>query len=307
MRKGRFLNEFKEANHSMWLALKWQLTRNPQREEKKKDQWVPAVHDPREFLQSGQDGLVWLGHATFFLRMGGVTFLTDPLFYGVSLLKRKVPFPVNPQDLPPIDYVLLSHGHFDHCDKPSLKALREHHTFEVLTSLNMSGLIQPWLPQTPLQEAGWYQQFQLPALAPQVYFLPAYHWHKRGITDNDRILWGSFMLRTPQKTLYFGADSGYQPHFSEIQTVFPEIDVCLLGVGAYKPSFIMQASHTSPDEAVQAFKDLRGKTLVPMHYGTFDLSDEPAGEPFRRLKELEALGEIPGKLAMKGIGEALYF
>ncbi|GAB2535108.1 MBL fold metallo-hydrolase [Rufibacter soli] len=291
----------------MWLALKWQFTKNPQRQEKKQDHWVPAVHNPREFLNGTQDGLVWLGHATFFIRMGGVTFLTDPLFYGVSWLKRRVPFPVRPEELPPIDYVLLSHGHFDHCDKPSLKGLREHHSFEVLTSLNMSGLIQPWLPQTTVQEAGWYQPYQLPAGTPQVYFLPAYHWHKRGLIDNDRILWGSFLLQTPEKTLYFGADSGYQPHFSEIQTLFPAIDICLLGVGAYKPSFIMQPSHTSPDEAVQAFQDLKGKTFIPMHYGTFDLSDEPAGEPFRRLNELEAQGKIPGKLAMTGIGQPYYF
>jgi L-ascorbate metabolism protein UlaG (beta-lactamase superfamily) len=291
----------------MWLALKWQFTRNPQRQEKKQDHWVPAVHDPREFLSGTQDGLVWLGHATFFIRMGGVTFLTDPLFYGVSWLKRRVPFPVRPEELPPIDYVLLSHGHFDHCDKPSLKALREHHSFEVLTSLNMSKLIQPWLPQTTVQEAGWHQPYQLPAGKPQIYFLPAYHWHKRGLTDNDRILWGSFLLQTPEKTLYFGADSGYQPHFKEIQTLFPSIDICLLGVGAYKPSFIMQPSHTSPDEAVQAFQDLKGKTFIPMHYGTFDLSDEPAGEPFRRLNELEGQGKIPGKLAMTSIGQPYYF
>ncbi|MBC3538091.1 MBL fold metallo-hydrolase [Rufibacter sediminis] len=305
LQNGRFLNQFRQGNQSMLLALKWKLTTNPQKDEKKNDKWLPEVLDPRAFLNSQQDGLVWLGHATFFIRLGGVTFLTDPLFFGVSMLKRKVPFPVQPSELPPLDYVLLSHGHFDHCDKDSLKTLRKTHSFTVLTSLKMKHLIQSWLPGIDVQEAGWYQQYQLRENQPKVYYLPAFHWHKRGLTDNNQILWGSFMLQTPEHTLYFGADSGYDQHFKEIQKLFPQIDTCLLGVGAYNPAFIMQPSHTNPAEAVQAFKDLQGGTLVPMHYGTFDLSDEPMGEPVRWLRKMEAEGEIPGKLQVLAIGQAL--
>ncbi|GGK70737.1 membrane protein [Rufibacter glacialis] len=306
-RNGRFQNEFRQADHSMKLALRWKLTKNPQKEEKQQDDWLPEVKDPRPFLNSTQDGLVWLGHATFFIRLSGVTFLTDPVFYDVSFIKRKVPFPVPPQELPPLDYVLLSHGHFDHCDQESLKELHKTHAFSVLTSLNMGSLLQSWVPNAPIQEAGWYQQYQLPQDAPEVYFLPAYHWHKRGLLDNDRILWGSFMLQTPKHTLYFGADSGYDQHFQGIQQLFPRIDTCLLGIGAYSPAFIMQPSHTSPLEAVQAFKDLKGGSLVPMHYGVFDLSDEPFGEPLRWIKKLESQGAIPGKLKCLAIGEALTF
>ncbi|WP_210490520.1 MBL fold metallo-hydrolase [Rufibacter aurantiacus] len=302
---GRFVGEFKQGNQSMLLALRWKLTKNPQREEKKSDNWLPGVRDPRPFLQGKEDGIVWLGHATFFIRLGGVTFLTDPLFYGVSMLKRKVPFPVQPHELPHIDYVLLSHGHFDHCDKTSLKTLSKTHSFTVLTSLKMKSLIQSWMPSNPVQEAGWYQEYQTKKNGPRVFYLPAYHWHKRGMTDNNKILWGSFMLQTPTYTLYFGADSGYDQHYKEIQKLFPRIDTCILGVGAYNPAFIMQPSHTNPAEAVQAFKDLKGGTLVPMHFGTFDLSDEPLGEPVRWLKRLEAQGEIPGKLRILDIGEAM--
>ncbi|WP_205503223.1 MBL fold metallo-hydrolase [Rufibacter psychrotolerans] len=305
--QGKFKNEFQDPNRSLLIALRWMVTPNPQKEEKKQDAWLPHVIDPRPFLQSKQDGLVWLGHATFFIRLGGVTFLTDPLFYNVSLKKRKVPFPVKPEELPYIDYVLLSHGHFDHCDKNSLKTLRESHSFTVLTSLKMATLIKPWLPNTPIYEAGWYQQYKLPEHQLKVTYLPTLHWHKRGMNDNDTILWGSFMLQTPEHTLYFGADSGYDQHYKEISQLFPKIDTCILGIGAYSPAFIMQPSHTNPAEAVQAFHDLGGKTLVPMHYGTFDLSDEPLGEPLRWIKQLEAEGKIGGKLSALGIGEPLSF
>ncbi|WP_181305413.1 MBL fold metallo-hydrolase [Rufibacter sp. XAAS-G3-1] len=307
VQNGRFLNEFKQSSPSMLLALKWKLTTNPQKEEKEKDTWLPAVVDPRDFLHGKQDGMVWLGHATFFIRLGGVTFLTDPLFYGVSMLKRKVPFPVKPSALPHVDYVLLSHGHFDHCDKDSLKTLRKTHAFTVLTSLKMKALIQGWLPDITVQEAGWYQEYALRDNQPQVFYLPAFHWHKRGLTDNNQILWGSFMLQTPEHTLYFGADSGYDQHFREIQKLFPKIDTCLLGVGAYSPAFLMRPSHTNPAEAVRAFQDLQGGTLVPMHYGTFDLSDEPISEPVRWLQQMESAGEIPGRLKILAIGEALHF
>jgi L-ascorbate metabolism protein UlaG (beta-lactamase superfamily) len=307
VREGKFKNQFQDPNRSLSVALRWMLTKNPRKEEKQRDTWLPTLQNPRGFLQSQQDGMVWLGHATFFIRLGGVTFLADPVFHGVSLKKRKVPFPVQPEEFPAIDYVLLSHGHFDHCDKNSLIALRKTHAYTVLTSLKMKPLIQPWLPQTPIQEAGWYQQFQTRGNQPQVFFLPTLHWHKRTATDTDKILWGSFMLQAAGHTLYFGADSGYDQHYREIRELFPGIDTCILGIGAYSPSFIMQPSHTDPAEAVRAFNDLGGKTLVPMHYGTFDLSDEPLGEPLRWLKRLEASGEITGALNVLAVGEATLF
>ena len=101
-------------------------------------------------------------------------------------------------------------------------------------------------------------------------------------------------------------DSGYNTHFKEIASFFPDIDICLMGVGAYKPSYMMKTSHTSPEQAVHAFHDLHGKTFVPMHYGTFDLADEPLGEPYRLLKDMEVKKEIHEKVKLLKIGEAWY-
>jgi L-ascorbate metabolism protein UlaG (beta-lactamase superfamily) len=106
------------------------------------------------------------------------------------------------------------------------------------------------------------------------------------------MLWGGFMLQkldndAVRNTIYFAGDSGYGPHFSLIKAVFPTIDVAMIGCGAYKPDFIMKSNHTSPQEAVQAALDCGAATFLPMHYGTFDLSDEPLGEPFHILTGLK--------------------
>ena len=98
------------------------------------------------------------------------------------------------------------------------------------------------------------------------------------------MLWGGFMIEIGNRCIYFAGDSGYDVHFSYIKTLFPNIDITMIGCGAYKPDFIMQTNHTSPQEAVQAWQDTGAKTFLPMHYGTFDLSDEPFGEPFRYLQ-----------------------
>ena len=119
----------------------------------------------------------------------------------------------------------------------------------------------------------------------------------------NQVLWGSFMLRAKNKQIYFAGDSAYKDHFVEIKELFGEPDFCILPVGAYKPAFMMEQSHLDPREAVQAFHDLGGKLLIPMHFGTFDLSDEPAGEPVRILQAMAAAGKIYGQLHLPAIGE----
>lgn len=100
-------------------------------------------------------------------------------------------------------------------------------------------------------------------------------------------------------------DSGYNTHFAEIASFFPDIDYCLMGVGAYKPSYMMKTSHTSPEDAVKAFHDIKGKTFIPMHYGTYDLADEPLGESLRKLNEMNGKGEIRGRFLAPVIGETI--
>ncbi|MBK9793817.1 MAG: MBL fold metallo-hydrolase [Sphingobacteriales bacterium] len=106
--------------------------------------------------------------------------------------------------------------------------------------------------------------------------------------------------------MYFAGDTGYAHHFKEINQHFEGFDICLMPVGAYKPKFVMEWAHTSPEEAVQGFHELNGKTFIPMHYGTFDLSDEPASEPVKILKDLKENKQLNGHLKILKVGEELY-
>ena len=156
----------------------------------------------------------------------------------------------------------------------------------ILTGLNIAPLLRSWRIKNPIIEAGWYQQYQLETDV-QVSYLPAKHWNRRGLHDMNDMLWGSFMLQSPTQTIYFGADSGLGIHYPEIAQLFPNIDVAILGIGAYKPEWFMNTAHTSPADALVAFEQLNAKQLIPMHHGTFDLSDEPVFYPKQDLMLLQ--------------------
>lgn len=149
----------------------------------------------------------------------------------------------------------------------------------------MSKLIQKINPTIITQEAGWYQQYVI-AEDFDIYLLPAHHWHKRGLADKDEVLWGSFLIKTKYKSIYFGGDSGYSKHFKDIYKTFGKIDIAILPIGTYAPRWFMRPSHMNPTEALKAYRDLHATTLIPMHFGTFDLSDEPLGEPEQILQKI---------------------
>ena len=292
---------------SFGTALRWQLTANPQKAEKKKDTWTPAVVPCAEAFFSTQDMLVWLGHASFLLRVQGVSMLFDPVLLSSLGLRHRHPLPCRPQDVRNLDYLLLSHAHRDHLDERTIRALAPQNPgLQVLGPLGVGGLLHKWLPQLPVQEAGWWQQFDLGPGAPfELYYLPASHWSRRGLFDLNEILWGSFLLKTDDRLIYFGGDSSYGDHFELIEQAFGPLDIVLLPIGAYKPPFMMHQSHLNPHEAAKAANVLRAGHLVPMHYGTFDLSDEPASEPLRLLTEVAASGLLRGELHAPAVGEVL--
>lgn len=304
--KGEFHNLGKAVNTSFTKVIKWKLSANPQREEKKNDKWLPEIitQNNNTLAQEKGDFIMWLGHATFLIRINGKTILTDPVFYDVSIIKRKIGNAIPPEEIRNIDYVLISHGHMDHCDKKSLKILARNNKFKVLLPLKLDELVKGWLPDHEIQAAGWYQQFDLSTdTALQITLMPAKHWYKRTLFDTNERLWGSFVIKTAERSIFFSGDTGYDEHFREITDFFPQIDICLMSVGAYKPRFMMQESHMDPEEAVLGFNQMKGKMLFPCHYGTYDLSDEPISEPVKLLRQMEKEGKINGKLVIPDVGE----
>jgi L-ascorbate metabolism protein UlaG (beta-lactamase superfamily) len=248
---------------------------------------------------------VWLGHASFFIRLAGISMLIDPVLFNVSLIKRQSALPVAVDELRNIDYMLISHDHRDHCDEKSLEILARNNPDAIyLTGLRLETLIQTFTHSTKIQSAGWYQQYKTDDDI-KICYVPSRHWGRRFLNDTNRRLWGGYVIQGAGKTIYFSGDSGYGSHFEDIGKIFPEIDYCIIGVGAYKPEFFMGQSHVSPTNAVKAFHDMHAKVMIPMHYGTFDLSDEPMGDPLRVLHKLDDQGEIKGDLKALKVGEIL--
>ncbi|MFN8357860.1 MAG: MBL fold metallo-hydrolase [Spirosomataceae bacterium] len=305
--QGRFVNHeypFLPEFSKLWA---WQTERNPQKEEKKTDRFRLKVHTDSSFLHSSDDCIVWLGHASYFIRLNGQTLLIDPVLGDVGrFVKRLSDLPVSPHSFKQLDYILLSHDHRDHADEYSMKLLSNnnpHTTY--LTSLRLDGLLRQWTASSRIQTAGWYQQYQTDTSQIKIYFLPTRHWCRRGLTDTNQMLWGAFVLQANGKTIYFGGDTGYGSHLKEVKELFGTIDYYLVGVGAYKPEWFMGGSHMSPQSAVKAANEMDVKMMIPMHYGTFDLSDEPIGDPYRSLQQLQQKGAIQGQLKLLEVGEIL--
>jgi len=306
MRGNKFVNYEDVPLPTFSKVMKWRFSKNPQRNEKKNDNWLPVVKTNNELFIDKRDKLVWLGHASFLLTLGGKNILIDPVFNDIPFIKRLVGIPFNRDSIKHINYVLLSHAHFDHCDKKSFKTLiRQNPQMKVFGPLKSTALLKSFDKAIDVQEAGWYQQFNIDDDKIEVFYMPAFHWYKRSLNDDNEMLWGSFIIRYNGITIFFMGDSGYNAHFKEIASYFPDIDYCIMGVGAYQPAYMMKTSHTSPEDAVHAFHDLNGKVFIPMHYGTYDLADEPIGEPLRKLKAMEAAGNINGKLQTPSIGEVI--
>ncbi len=282
----KFFNDLIPVKSPVKDVLKWKLSRNSQKEAKAQDEFqLPLI--PLQKIDKSVNQLIWLGHASFLIIVNGVTLLTDPCFYDIPSIKRLVKMPCEIDFFTDIDYLLLSHDHRDHFDIKTVKKIfKLNPNIEVLTSLNFKKLLNKNnIKISKVQEAGWYQQYKTDYDL-ELFFLPAKHWGRRGLFDFNKTLWGSFMIKFDEATLFFSGDTSYDDNmFKEIQIEFGKIDICLLPIAAYSPSFIMKQSHTTPEEAHQIFNDLHGKLFIPMHYGTYDLSDEPLGEPIQRLKE----------------------
>ncbi|HJU61873.1 MAG TPA: MBL fold metallo-hydrolase, partial [Candidatus Binatia bacterium] len=238
---GRFINhEFPFLPKTLDL-LKWQLGRNKFAEEKKDDRERLGVRDPSEFLASERDGLLWLGHASFFIRLGGIALLTDPVFGDPTFVTRYIDVPSPLEKIRQVDYILLSHDHRDHMDETTLTAIAQKFpNARFLAGLRSEGVLSDWKTDSnPVTTAGWFQQFATSNHNVRIFFLPVRHWSRRGLFDTNWRLWGGYIIQSEKATIYFGGDSGYGKHYRETGELFPEIDYFLIGIGAYEPRWFM--------------------------------------------------------------------
>ena len=252
----------------------------------------------RENARHSKPTVTWIGHATLLVQMEHITFLTDPTWSNrpspvpVFGPKRFVPPGLAIDDLPPIDFVLISHNHYDHLDLPTLRLLAARNASTLFFVPMGNGDLLRGQGIVNVQELDWGQTAVYKGAT--IHSLPSQHWSKRNLRDDHKALWSSWAVTGDQRRFYFAGDTGYFPGFADIGRKLGPFDLAAVPIGAYEPRAMMRESHMNPEEAVRAADDLRTAAALGIHFGTFDLSDEPLDEPPRRFNDAAAdavLGE----------------
>ena len=242
-------------------------------------------------LASDDDRLTWLGHASFLLRLDGMTIVTDPFLSDHASPfpplgpKRVVPPALRVDELPPIDLLLITHNHYDHLDLPSLDALPLAPDARAVLPLGLRGYAEN-RGFAEIVELDWHDRVSVGGLT--VTALPAIHMSKRGLFDRNKTLWTSYGLQSAHRHIYVAGDTAYGPVFKsqvfKSMSPAPGFDLGLVPIGAYEPRLLMQGVHTTPEEAVAIGRDLGIRRLVGKHWGTIQLTDEPLFEPPGRFR-----------------------
>ncbi|MDD5261048.1 MAG: MBL fold metallo-hydrolase [Methylacidiphilales bacterium] len=232
-------------------------------------------------LKPGQFCITWIGHASFLIQTHNHNILIDPNWANWLLVIRRLRHAgLAIQHLPDIDLVLITHAHFDHLNRRTLRNIASRQP--ILVPSGVAGLVHG-LGFEKVHEMDWWQTLEFKDL--KITFTPAKHWGARTLLDNHR-KYGGFVIEYAGRSAYHGGDSAYFEGFKEIGTRFaPEI--ALLPIGAYQPPSFRD-NHMGPEEALDAFVDLHSKIFIPMHYGTYRLSYEPMHEPPQRLMKAAA-------------------
>jgi N-acyl-phosphatidylethanolamine-hydrolysing phospholipase D len=252
--------------------------------------------------------VTWVGHASFLIQLDGLNILTDPHWSEraspVSFAgpMRLVAPGLRFEYLPPIHLVLISHDHYDHLDLPTVYRLAQAHQPRVL----VPWCLRSWFDQQHIlkvDEMDWWDSQQIAECA--IACVPAQHFSGRSLWDRNRRLWAGWVVRGRTRQFYFAGDTGYYPAlFKEIGRRFGPFDLAAIPIGAYLPPYMMKMTHSTPEQALQIFSDVRAERFLAMHWGTFDLADEPIGEPPKRLEaETQRLGLDPKRVWVMQPGE----
>ncbi len=268
----------------------WRLRSGAYKAERGQPWPVTLPSMPKDFplpqQRSEKLQITFINHATFLLQAAGINIITDPVFadcagpLGKFGPRRVLPPGVQFADLPKIDYILLTHNHYDHMDIGSIRQLVKRDNPLIITGINNGYYLRN--TKGRVKELNWGDMHAAEAM--QVHYLRCKHWSHRWPFDQNWALWGAFAIEIAGKKIYFAGDTAYFDHFKEAGTRFGGFDVSILPIGAYKPRIFMQYAHNSPEEAVLAHVELQSKLSIAMHFGTFNLSDEGYDEPLNDLQ-----------------------
>ena len=237
------------------------------------------------------DYIGWIGHATFLIKLGNTTIITDPVFSknaGPLIFgpKRFTEPALNLNEIPKTDLFLLTHNHYDHQDMSTIRRY-PYKDSKVLVPLKLGKYFTRYRFKD-VTELDWYDEIKVNDDL-KVTLLPAVHWSKRSLTDTNKTLWGNFLIEYKDKKIFFACDTGVGNIYKELGNKFGPIDLTLINIGAYNfypmmPYKDKSAYHTNPEEALSIAQDLKSKKVLGTHWGTFVLSLEPIMEPPVRFK-----------------------
>ena len=263
------------------------------KEKKKLDMTVPKGHvieknkvllDLKKYQED--DYVAWIGHATFLIKLGETTIITDPVFSknaGPLIFgpKRFTEPALTLNEIPKIDLFLLTHNHYDHQDMSTIRRF-PYKNAKVLLPLKLGKYFKRY---KDVNEMDWYDEIKINDNL-KITFLPAVHWSKRSLTDTNKTLWGNFLIEYKDKKIFFACDTGYGNIYKELGEKYGPIDLSMINIGAYdfRPMFEKSIYHTTPEEALNIAQDLKSKKVLGTHWGTFVLSLEPIMEPPVRFK-----------------------
>lgn len=255
---------------------------------------------------SGQLNAIWLGHSSLMINMDGYRILTDPVFpksvtpVGPSRFNGEVPVDVH--RLSEIDVVVISHDHYDHLNRYSIRTLREK-AKRFFVPTGVGGRIEKWgVPKEKIVELAWWEEYRFDENL-KLAATPAQHFSGRGLTDRNRTLWASWVIQTVRHNVFFSGDSGYFDGFRKIGESYGPFDMTFMECGAYDAAW--RQLHMFPEQTVQAHLDLKGKILHPIHWGTFNLAHHAWYDPMERLTVAAARWRIP--VATPVVGETTRF
>ncbi|MDX8339418.1 MBL fold metallo-hydrolase [Draconibacterium sp. IB214405] len=267
---------------------------------------IPVVKTDIKSIKHDEDYVLWFGHSSYLIKVDGITFLIDPVFSAYGS-----PFPFinkifegtgvyNAEDMPAIDYLVITHDHWDHLDYNSVMSLKAK-TSQVICGLGVGQHFEYWgFDKSKITELDWFEGVEL-VEGLQLTAAPARHFSGRGLKGNQT-LWVSFVLKTPAYNLFLGGDGGYDTHFAEIGSKFGPFDLAILEQGQYDNNWNL--IHTMPDQVFKIAGELKSKKILPVHHSKFALANHPWDEPLNKITENHADSGI--SVLTPKIGEPIF-